>query len=509
MTVPRFVGIDLGTTATKVVAFDAAGEVVARASRGYPLEVPAPGVAEQDPRLVLCAARDALREVVAALGAGGVAALGFSGAMHSVLPLDAQGRPLMHALTWADGRAAAWAEHLRARENGLAVSLRTGTPLHAMSPLAKLRWLHEERPEIAGKAARFVSIKAYLLHAWFGVWAVDESVASATGLYNLASRSWDEEALRLARVTPGQLCTLVPTTWRLPGWRPEVARDLGLDPATPACIGANDGACASLGSGALSPDVVAVSLGTSGAVRVTLDHPWMENDGRSFCYVLTDKLWVAGAPVNNGAVVLRWLSDRFAPQGSAARAAGQDPYDALLRLAAGVPPGSEGLLCLPYLLGERAPLWSADARGAYAGMTLRHRHEHFVRAALEGVCLNLALALHLLDGASAPPLTFRASGGFARAELWRQMLCDVLGGPLSVPGTAETSCLGAALLARRALGELPDFAAVPFTASFQHVPQAAAHALYAELLPIFGRLGQAMLPEMRALAQFQRAHPGA
>ncbi len=502
-----FVGVDLGTTATKVVAFDAQNRVVAQASRDYPLEAPEPGVAKQDPELVVRAAGDALREVVAAVGASGVTALGFSGAMHGVLPLDARDRPLTHVLTWADGRAAPWAEQIRLRENGLAVSLRSGTPLYAMSPLAKLRWLHQERPEIAQKAARFVSIKEYLLHAWFGAWAIDESLASATGLYNLGTRDWDPEALELARVKAGQLSPLVPTTQRLPDWRPEVARDLGLDPTTPACAGAGDGACANLGSGALTPDVVAVSLGTSGAVRVTLPRPWMDSGGRSFCYVLTEGLWVAGAPVSNGAVVLRWLRDRFAPlDAAAARARGQDPYDAVLQLAAGVPAGSAGLLCLPYLLGERAPLWSADARGAFVGATLGHRREHFVRAALEGVCLNLASALQLLGGAVGAAPSFRASGGFARSGLWRQMLCDVLGGPLSVPGTAETSCLGAALLARRALGELPNLAALPFAASAQHTPDAAAHAVYTELLPIFGRLGAAMLPEMRALAAFQHEH---
>lgn len=508
MAFPAYIGVDLGTTSTKVVAFDMQGRELAFASHGYPLEVPETGAAEQDPQLVLNAALMGVREVVKQVGAEHVAALCFGAAMHSLVVLDAQDRPLMRALTWADGRPSRWAERIRRIEGGAEVARRTGTPPYAMSPLAKLRWLHEEHPELARRAARFVSIKEFVLHALFGVWALDHSSASATGLFNLRARDWDDEALSLARVTRAQLSPLVPTTWRLPSLRKDVARDLGLDPATPAIIGANDGALANLGSGALTPNVAAISLGTSGAVRVTVDAPFVAHGGRTFCYVLTEDRWIVGGPTNNGAVVLRWLRDNFAPTDAAyARAKGEDPYEALLALAARVPPGSEGLLFLPYLLGERAPLWSSGARGAFLGVGIEHRREHFLRAALEGVALNLALVAGLLEERLSAPDELRASGGFARSPLWRQILCDVLGKPLRLPQTVETACLGAALLARFALGELPTLedSAQFVRVAREHTPNPEASAVYADLLPIFARLAEGLLDDSRALVALQRS----
>ncbi|AFZ67999.1 gluconokinase [Deinococcus peraridilitoris] len=502
-----YIGVDLGTTSTKVAAFGASGELLALASHGYPLEVPEPGAAEQDPGMIVQATLKGLGEVVAKVGAQRVRALCFGAAMHSIVPLDASGVPLTRALTWADGRASRWAERIRRIEGGARVAARTGTPPYAMSPLAKLRWLREEYPEVTAQAARFISIKEYVLHALFGIWAVDHSTASASGLFGLLARDWDDEALNLARVKREQLSPLVPTTWRLPPLRPEIARELGLDPQTPAIIGANDGALSNLGSGAVTPGIAAISLGTSGAMRVTVDSPYVEPGGRTFCYALTEDRWVVGGPTNNGAIVLRWLRDNFAPTDAAyARAKGEDPYQALLSLAARAPAGSDGLLFLPYLLGERAPLWSSGARGAYIGVSIEHRREHFLRAALEGVALNLALVSGLLAGRVPTPRELRASGGFARSPLWRQILCDVLDRPLGIPQTVETAALGATLLARVALGELPGLEAAGALVSVQdqHSPDPAASAVYADLLPIFARLAEGLLDDSRALVALQR-----
>ncbi|WP_211238301.1 FGGY family carbohydrate kinase, partial [Deinococcus pimensis] len=194
-----------------------------------------------------------------------VRGVSFSGAMHSVLPVDGEGRPLGRALTWADGRPGRWANHLREHEDALGTYTRTGTPPFAMSPLAKLRWIHEERPDLA-RAARFVSVKEYVTRALCGEWAVDHSVASATGLMDARLLDWDPEALRLARVTPERLSPLVSPLARLPRLLPDMASATGLRPDTPLVIGGNDGALANLGSHATAGGVAAVSLGTSGAV---------------------------------------------------------------------------------------------------------------------------------------------------------------------------------------------------------------------------------------------------
>lgn len=502
---PVTLGVDLGTTAVKVVAYDATATVTARAERAYPLRTPAPGAAEQDPDAVLHATLNALREVTGSVGGERITGVGFSGAMHSVLGVDARARPLTPAFTWADQRAASWAEHIRTHERGLAISERTGTPPYAMNLTAKLRWLHEEHPGVAGASHRFVSLKEYVLHALTGEWVVDESIASATGLYDLGARTWNDEALRVARVTPARLSPLVPSTFRLAPLRPDMAERAGLMTGTPLVVGGNDGCLANLGSGAMRPGTLCISLGTSGAVRATVTEPRTDPEGRTFCYTLTPGLWMVGGPINNGAVVLRYLRDHFtaSPAGT--------PYDAILDEAARAPAGSDGLLFLPYLLGERAPLWDAHARGAFVGATLRHTRAHYLRAALEGVVLNLLTVRDLVQPRTPPVTQVRASGGFARSALWRQILTDALGHVVHFPDSPDASCLGAALLARHALGTFPDLHAaeelVPVTLT--HAPDPAAHAAYAALLPVFRDATRAITHASHALARLQASADGA
>jgi gluconokinase len=214
-----------------------------------------------------------------------------------------------------------------------------------------------------------------------------------------------------------------------------------------------------------------------------------------FCYALTPGRWTVGGAINNGGVVLEWAHDALAP----------DLADgaALLELAAAVPPGSDGLLMLPYLLGERAPHWSPGPRGAYVGLTRAHHREHLVRAAVEGVCLQLALVLDSMRAAGVEVREMRATGGFARSGLWRQMLSDVLGMDVGYPEAPEASSFGAALLGMEALGIVASFdvAADLVRIAEVHHPEPGASAVYAELLPVFGDLYDALLPAFRALGR--------
>jgi gluconokinase len=462
----------------------------------------------QDPEAIRGAVAEAVREVAGGLEDGAVKGLCLSAAMHTLLAVDESGEPLTPSLTWGDTRAAPQAERMRAAPGGLELHRRTGTPLHPMSPLAKLAWFREEQPELFGRAHRWVGIKEYAVAGLTGEWVLDHSIASATGLLELATLEWDHEALELAGIGPERLSPLVPCTHVLRELTAEGARELGLPRDCPLVVGASDGTLANLGVGAVHPGVAACSIGTSGALRVMVEEPTVDPQGSVFCYALTPGRWTVGGAINNGGVVLEWAHDALAPEA--------DGLGSLLEAAAEVPAGSGGLLMLPYLLAERAPHWSSLPRGAYIGLTRAHRREHLVRAALEGVCLQLSLVLDSLRAAEIDVREVRATGGFARSWFWRQLLADVLGMPIDFPAGHEGSSFGAALLGMEALqlvGSI-DLAADLVQVDSTVTPDDDSGRLYADLRPVFGRLFDALTPafeDLRRLApQFAAdVEPGA
>jgi gluconokinase len=495
------IGVDLGTTSTKAVAYGTDGRELASASAGYPLEEPHPGWAEQDPALILDAVVRSVRAVVSEVDRP-VAGLSFSSAMHTLIGLDAAGEPLTPSLSWADSRAAAQAERLRAAAGGLALHRRTGTPVHPMAPLPKLLWFREQEPELAGQVASWVGIKDHVLSRMCGALVTDHSLASGTGLMDIHRLAWDPEALQLAGITAERLPELVPTTHVLSGLSGSVAAAVGLPSGTPVVVGAGDGPLANLGLGAVDPGVAAVSIGTSGAMRVMVENPAVDPLGGVFCYALTEHRWAVGGAVNNGGIVLDWAGQALAPD------IGGDP-EALLALAASVPPGSGGLIMLPYLLGERAPHWSALPRGAYIGLTREHRREHLVRAAIEGVCQQLGLVLQSMRAAGNEVHAVRATGGFARSGLWRQILADTLDMEIGFPAGHEGSSFGAALLGMQALGLVGSIDVAADLVRIQDTvrPRAGAAGVYASLRPVFAELYDALVPTYRSLRRLSPQLP--
>jgi gluconokinase len=452
-------GVDIGTTSTKAVAFDPDGTALAEAEAGYPLLEPEPGHAVQDPDSVLAAVEAAVHELRGALGAP-IAGISVSGAMHGLLALDDRDRPITPLITWADTRATEQAARLRAEHPEL--QARTGTPLHPMSPLAKLLWFAERDPDAFGAARRWIGLKDLLLHRWTGEWATDHGTASGTGLLDLARLDWHPQALTTAGIRADQLCAAVPATHMAEH------RDLRV----PVVAGGADGPLANLGLGAVAPGLAACSIGTSGALRVTVPEPAV--DPRLFCYALTPGRWIVGGATSSGGVVLDWAARALAPDLDRA---------ALLELAAAAPPGCDGLLMIPSLLGERAPSWDATARGAYVGLTRAHGREHLLRAALEGVCLQLALVLDAMRDARHEVAELRATGGFARSALWRQMLADVLGMEIGFAQGRQASALGAALIGFEALGI--EAAPTPVEIERTHRPDPRTAVLHAELRESF------------------------
>ncbi|GGF30523.1 gluconate kinase [Halobacillus andaensis] len=506
-----YLGVDIGTTSTKSVLFTKKGEVVTQHTINYPLHTPNQLVAEQDPSEILDAVLGTIRETVrkAKLNEGDLSFVSFSSAMHSLIAVDEEDELLTNSITWADTRSAEYARKLKEELNGHDIYLRTGTPVHAMSPLAKLMWMKEEKPEVFVKAKKFISIKEYVFHKLFGEYIVDHSIASATGLFNLKELNWDEEALQVAGITPDQLSTLVPTTHSMTGIQKEYQQYLGIAEQTPFIVGASDGVLSNLGVNAIEPGVIAVTIGTSGAIRSVTNEPKTDPKGRIFCYALTEDHWVIGGPVNNGGMVLRWLRDEFAAaEVETAKRLGIDPYDVLTKIATNVPAGSDGLVFHPFLTGERAPLWNSSARGSFFGLSIHHEKQHMVRAVLEGIIYNLYTVLLALEELTGEPQRIQATGGFARSEVWRQMMTDIFDKPVVVPESYESSCLGAIVLGMYATGEIEDFSIVSemIGNTHTHDPVPETSAVYRELLPIYIRLSRLFEEEYGSIAEYQRKH---
>ncbi|GGK80617.1 gluconokinase [Streptomyces flaveus] len=473
-------GIDLGTTATKVVAVDGAYRVVSTVERPAPLHTGRHGEAVHDPETVLAGVVEAVRESAAICAGRGltVAALSFSAALHTLLALDSSGEPLTPALSWADTRAAGIARRLGAPgssrgtgnslagsgsgavsiENADAAALHraTGTPVHSMAPLTKLAWFTAHEPELVRRSASWCGLKDYVLSRFTGSLVTDLSCASATGLLDMRTTRWHRPALDIAGVSADRLPELVQPT-ALFTLLPEAAAALGLPAGLPVVAGAGDGPLANLAVGATAPATAALSLGTSGALRVVRDRPGVDERCRVFCYYLADGLWVLGGAVSNAGVVAQWAAESFG---------GVDVGD-LLKEAAQVEPGAEGLIALPHLLGERAPWWDPDARGALIGLRRGHGRAHMTRAMIEGVGQQLAFVRDSLVAADAPITSVRATGGALRSPLWAEIVAAALDMPLEITDDAAGSGFGAALLARHALGALPSLTSP--------VPGARAH----------------------------------
>ncbi|WP_158408455.1 gluconokinase [Desulfosporosinus fructosivorans] len=451
--------VDVGTSSVKVTIFNGEVELVRESSISYPLLQTQSGFAEQDPQRILEAFHQAIQQVLSGSeNCPNVMVL--STAMHSLVAIDEFNKPITQLVTWADQRAEGQASQLRSSSQGNSLYQRTGTPIHAMSPLLKLAWFRDNEPEIFERAKLWADLKSLILFDLLGEWLIDESLASATGLYNLLTRDWDQEAMRWCGVTREQLPRLVRTTNILGCIRPELTDQLGIAENIRVVAGASDGALANLGVGAVYPGSLAISIGTSGAVRGMVNEPKLDPHGRLFCYHVDKSHYIVGGPINNGGILLRWLQGILLERGEPSEGLISESkltrtfYELMSQGVNKVAPGSDGLFCLPYLTGERAPFWREDLSGSFWGLKLNHNRDHLVRAVLEGICYQLNSVVELLTDLTGPVSEIRATGGFTKSEVWLKILADVLGKSLGVLEHAQGSALGGAFLAWYALGQI-------------------------------------------------------
>lgn len=487
-------GVDLGTTNVKVLAVTPDNwTIIGHASVPLTTLAPRPGYAEQDPEAVWRAVEQVLAEVAIEARAGNslIDRVCFSGAMHSLLAVDDTGKPLTNALLWADNRAEKQADQLNVTASmpGRDIYQHTGTPIHPMIPLCKLAWFRAHRPRLLTRAAKFISLKEYVWWKLTGRYQVDYSIATATGLFDAQRRTWYPPALAIAGIRTDQLAELQPTTYSAT-YEPDrkgVART-ALPANTRLYLGASDGCLANLGAGCIEPGITTITIGTSGAVRRTVSKPLRNPNGRLFCYYLDERrngdlpkpkpYYVVGGPSNNGGNVLQWLAEKLT----------QRETEAVLTEAETIPAGSDGLLFLPYLNGERAPIWDASARGAYLNVGYQHTRAHFIRAALEGVLFNLLSIEKLLVKQTGPTRVIHANGGFAQSDFWVQMMADVFGVPVRLNASNDSSAMGAILLASDTEAPLETIAdAVVFGPTFQ--PDSTRYKVYRA---VFGRWERAV-----------------
>ncbi|SKB92089.1 gluconokinase [Daejeonella lutea] len=436
-------GIDIGTGSTKAVAVDFYSQSIAVSQHHYQTYSPRSGTSEQDPELIWQALQACLIEVHSKLKCC-PAAICFSSAMHSLIPVDKQGKKLMNMITWADSRSDYVATRLKASPGAIRMYESSGMPLHAMSPLCKIIWLKENMPDVFDAAHKFISIKEFIWFRLFGEYVVDHSIACATGMLDLLSRTWNKDLLALAGITEDRLSRPVSTTYTRSGaqFLPAI-----LEEGTPFVIGASDGCLANLGSFAIQRGVAAVTIGTSGAVRISSEKPIFNREAFTFSYCLDEDTFICGGPVNNGGNVLQWLVTNFL-----GKIANLDTFEEVFMMADGISPGSEGLLFLPYINGERAPVWDSNSSGAFVGVRSIHTQAHFCRAVLEGVCFALFEVLQAVESKSQEIRQINVSGGFVNSRLWMHLLADITGKDLILKQTEDASANGAAFMAMKVLG---------------------------------------------------------
>jgi len=490
------VGVDLGTSAVKVLACAPTGKVVASASGTYALATPQPERVEQDADEVYRATMRALHDVLSEVNLRGddVAAIGFSCAMHGILPVDAHGEPLGPLVTWMDRRAASIADLWRADGTADALYAATGAPIHPMLPSCKLRWFAEHDPAYVTSAAKFVSLKELVTFRWTGEWLVDWGMASGTGLFDFRAKTWHPAALEAARVDASKLSTPAPPSTAHRRLRASVASALGLSGETAVVLASSDGALANLGVGAVAPGDLALTLGTSGAIRVVVEDPTLDERGRTFCYAYDDMKYIVGGPTSSAGAVLNKLQELFTSE-----VPPNERFPHAVGLAEASPAGANGLTVMPFLSGERAPYWIAELRGGIAGLDLSHSRGDVMRAAFESVVFALATVLDVLRERIAAPTQIRLSGGLTKAPLIRQLVADIFACEAVLANQDEASAFGAAMMAGIALGTLQDDRAVAALLQPLHVhtPDAEMTKRYATIFARYREVVEATLPLYR------------
>lgn len=468
---PIILGCDIGTTSVKVLAIDQDGSILSTIQEEYTMYHPHPDWHEQDAEEIRLATFRCINNTLATIAPLVPDAIVFSAAMHSLLVVDEHNKPVTPVMIWADNRSELQAQRLKNAPLGENIYHSTGTPIHPMSPLCKLLWIQEHSPHLLSDNYKFVGIKEYLLFHVTNQWVVDYSIASATGLFNIHTKQWDQQCLSLLSISSSQLPTPISPTAQL---SPDASCTL-LPPSICIIPGASDGCLSNLGAGALSNGKLALTIGTSAAVRVAIDKPSTAANKSTFCYLLDDDTYISGGGSNSGGKVFDWALTTLYPDLSVEEASD---------LASQTPITS--LLFFPYLFGERAPLWDATVRGGFIGLDIMHTRAHMLRAVQEGILFNLLLISQEIERHHTIESIY-ANGGFVANKAWVQMLADIFNKPVILNETKEAAAMGAAIMGFKSLGVINNYEeATQFQSEVaKYLPNPTIHQQYKEVFTKF------------------------
>lgn len=485
-------GIDVSTTGAKAILINDKGQVTASATTEYPLSTPHPLWSEQSPDDWWNGASASIRQVLseASISPQDIKGVGLTGQMHGLVLLDRNNQVLRPAILWNDQRTAAQCQWMTEKIGAKRLLSISGNPALTGFTAPKILWVRENEPEIYAKIAHILLPKDYIRFKLTGDFAIDCAEASGTSLLDITKRRWSTEILDLLEINPAWLPKVVEG--------PEVsgvisagaAQWTGLAASIPVVGGGGDQAAGAVGVGAITPGIISLALGTSGVVFAPTGQPFIEPEGRlhAMCHSVPGGWHLMGVMLS-AAGSLRWFRDTFAPGSS---------YDDLLEPSKKIEPGSEGLLFLPYLTGERTPYPDPFARGAYVGLTLRHNLAHMARSVLEGVAFGLRDSMELVKGSGLGKINqVRVSGGGSKSALWRQILADTMNCELVTINVTEGASYGAALLAGVGAGVWKTVsescaATLQVVTTTQPVPETVGR--YQELYPLY----QALYPSLKS-----------
>lgn len=440
------VGIDIGTTAVKLVAANTNGDILFEDSTEHPLLSPHSGFAEEDPILWWSGTVKLLRRLAGAIDPGRVAAISCSGMVPTVILVDADGLPVRHSIQQNDARAtreiAAW----KRRIDTDAYFRRTGNTVNQQVVFPKLEWLQTHEPAHFARTVLIMGSYDYIGYRLTGVPAVERNWALESGMWRLDEDSWDAEVLELLGIPQSWLPDVRGSGVLLGGIRSDVAAETGLLEGTPVVTGIADHVASAFASGVVHSGDMLLKLGGAGDILVAADSAKV--DPRLFIdyHPLPGKFLLNGCMAASGSVI-RWLLEIFRDA----------DLDTLTKQAAELPPGSDGLIALPYFLGEKTPIFDTDARGVFFGLTLSHGRAHLFRAVLEAVAFGFMHHVEILKDMGITPTQAFLSNGGARSPLWKQIVLDVVGLPGTYVPNHPGSCIGAAFLAMDGVGAAPEW----------------------------------------------------
>jgi xylulokinase len=449
----HLLGIDVGTGGTRAALLDSQGRVISAATAEHaPMSSPRIGWAEQSPEDWWRAACQAIKECLAKSSTPpeDIAAIGLTGQMHGLVLLDGQDQVLRPAILWCDQRTDEECREITAQVGAQRLIELTANPALTGFTLPKIWWVRRHEPQTWARVRSLMLPKDYIRFRLTGARAIDVADASGTLIFDVVHRRWSKAMLGISRVDEACLPRVLESQEISGEVSEEGAQLSGLRPGIPVVAGAGDQAAGAVGMGIVKPGAVSATIGTSGVVFAATSAPVIEPRGRihTFCHAIPNRWHVMGVTQGAG-LSLRWFRDQF----GAGKDDGRDPYERLAEEAAKTPPGAEGLLWTPYLMGERTPHLDPNARGALVGITAQHTRAHVIRAILEGVAFSLRDSLTLLQEIGVPIESIRLGGGGARSQLWQQIQADVYDMPVELIEADEGAAYGAGLLAGVGIGK--------------------------------------------------------